>query len=297
MSILTAASANTNALSVLAQASMSTAQLGTTREIGAIDNQIQQRLNSQIAALAPPSDSAVVGYLTAQINGLQTQQSTIAALSPQYGANATTLSELQNQLGTLQTAAANGDSAGFDAALSQANTDVSNLTATNAPAPFQPDGVAALLVSGLGIGPSSQYNLSTPSGQAAASAAVTAAQNLVGQVFAVTTANQLLTGDLTNELNNTLAQLTQQQQDEQQGAQASTQAQIQTLTQQAQEQEHLIELALGNTSELASSIFSATNPPTPATSPLGVLENQVGATAQSSTAAAQASPAILSLLA
>lgn len=289
-------SSTSNALTILSQVSTSTAQEAATRETAAVETQIQNRLNAKIAALQPPTDNAVSNAVQAQITALQTQQSQIAALSPKYGANANVLSELQDQLGNLQTAASNGDSAAFDAALSQANTYVDDLTPVNAPAPLQSDGVAGLQGVGLGIGDSLQYDLSTPSGQAAAEAAVTNAQNTVGTIFGVTTANQLLANDLSTALTTQITSLQAQQQQQQNSAQSANQSEITRLTQQAQAQEHLIELALGNTTTLANSIFASENPPAPATSPLQVLQDQVGATAASSTAAANANPAVLSLL-
>lgn len=287
---------NSNVLSILAQASQSTAQETVTTETAAIDKQIQNRLNAQIAALQPPADNAASNALQAQITSLQTQQTQIAALSPKYGANGTVLSELQNQLADLQVAAQNGDSASFDAALSEANALVGDLTPVNAPAPLQADGIAGLQGQGLGIGNSSQYDLSTPAGQAAAEAAVSAAQTAVGTVFGVTGANQLLANDLSTALSSQISALQSQQQQQQGASQTSTQNEITRLTNLAQTQEHLIELALGNTTTLASSIFAADNPPATVTSPLQVLENQVGATAKSSTNAANANPPILSLL-
>lgn len=296
MTVSATSSTTTNVLSVLAQASTSTAQLSVTREEGLIVNDIQNRLSAQIAAIEPPSDDAVSNALQAQLSSLESQRSKMSALSPQYGANANVLSQLQTQLANLQTAASNGDSAGFDTALSQANLYLSDLAVINPPAPLQADGIAGLKGSGLGIASSAQYDLSTPSGQTAAEAAVSAAQNTVGIVFGVTTANQLLAGDISTALGTQITQIETQQQQQESSSQSSVQAQIQQLTEQAQNQEHLIQLALGNTTTLASSIFASVDPPTAASSPLQVLQDQVGATAASSTAASNATPAILSLL-
>jgi hypothetical protein len=286
-----------NVLSVLAQVSTSAAQLAVTSENGHIAADIQDRLNTQIAALQPASDSASGNALDSQITGLQTQQSAIEALSPKYGANANFLAGLQTQLSQLQTDASNGNSADFDNTLTAANTYLNDLTAITAPAPFQADGVAGLQEAGLGIANSSAYDLSTPSGQTEAAAAVTAAQNAVSNVFSITTANQLLASDLSNALSTQITQLNSLQQQEQSSSQSSSNAEIQRLTQQAHDQEHVIELALGNTTELANSLFTSTEPTTSPTSPLEVLENMVGATAASSTAASNSSPPILSLLA
>ena len=282
-------------LTTLAQAASNAASISQTTEINEIDAQIQNQLNDQIAALQPSLDPAVNNLLQSQINSLTTQQSTISALSPQYGQNAELLSDLQTQLSSLQTAATNGDSATFDAVLAAANTDVDDLTVISAPAPFQPDQVAGLKGNGLGIGSSASYDLSTPAGQAAASQAVQTAQNLVGVIFQATSGNQLLATDLTNSLSTQINTLTNQQQQSQQVDQSSAEAQIQQLTQLAQNQEHLIELSLGNTTSVATMLYNAENPPQPITSPLQALQEAVGAT-PATYSSQQSTPAILSLL-
>src|SRR6185437_11770256 len=143
--------ATTTALTVLAQVSTAAAQLANNREMALISQQIQKQLNAKIAALQPPTDTALANVTQAQITALENQRTAIGAVSTLSGANATILSDLQTQLAALQTAAGAGNSAGFDAALAAANTDVFDLTATAPPAPFQPDQVASLTGNGLGI--------------------------------------------------------------------------------------------------------------------------------------------------
>lgn len=283
-------------LTILAQAAANATKTADTTELSEIDNTIQNRLNAKIAALQPAADPAVSNVIQSQITALEKQRATITALQPQYGQNVNMLTDLQTQLANMQTAAANGDSTDFDAYLGAANSDVSNLVAVNAPAPFQSDQIAGLLGTGLGIGDSASYDLSTPSGQAAAELAVQNAQNTIGLVFQATSANQVLAGDLVNSLNTQINNLTTQQQQAQQASAAETESQILNLTQLAQNQEHLIELSLGSTSTIANVIENVDNPPQPITSPFQALQEAVGAT-PSTYSSQQSTPAILSLLA
>ncbi|HUZ72618.1 MAG TPA: hypothetical protein VMU87_06515 [Stellaceae bacterium] len=264
-------------------------------EIKQISNQIQKRLAQQTAALQAAPDSAMTTPLQAQITTLQSQSSTMSTIASNYGANANTIFDLQNQLAALQTDAANGDSASFDATLATANNDAYNLAVINLVPPLQPDGVATLKANGLGIGASSVYNLSTPAGQSSAAAAIQNAQNVVGQVSQITTSNQIVASSMSSALTNQVDSLNSQLQHLQQNTDTQTTAEIAKLTQQAQEQEHLIELAIGNTQLVSSALMQAENPPQPTRSPLGALSSAVGATV-SSYQSQQSSPAILSLL-
>ena len=287
-------SAPVTPLTILAETSAATTQQTNGREMKLISQQIQNNLNAKIATLQQTPDSAVANALQSQINALTSQRTSSTDVATTAGRNAYALSDLQTQLANLQTAASSGNSAGFDAALSAANTDVLDLTATAPPAPYQPDGIAGLQGNGLGIGSSSSYGLSTSTGQAAAAAAVQAAQTLVGQIFQTTTANQLLAGDIGSSLSTQINTLTAQQQTQSQSDQAATTAQITQLTTLAQNQTHLIELALGGTSAISNMVSAATNPPQPYTSVFQALEGAVGATPSSTSN--QPAP-ILSLLA
>lgn len=282
-------------LTILSQAAANAVQLADTQEISAIDAQIQNQLNAKIAILQAPPDTALTNALQTQITSLQKNQSSIADLAPKYGANANTLSSLSTQLANLQTAAANGDSASFDAALAAANLNLQDLTPVAAPAPLQPDRVAGLQGNGLNIGDSASYDLSTPAGQAAAAAAVSSAQALVQQVFQATSSNQLLSGDLSQTLSTQIGSLQSQLQQLQGADQTQVQTQIANLTQQAQDQEHLIELALGNSQTIATALSDAENPPQPITSVFGALEQAVAAT-PATYSSTNSAPAVLSLL-
>jgi hypothetical protein len=289
-----ASTSTTSALTILAQTTAIAAQTTNNREIKAIDQQIQNTLNAKIATLQQTPDAAVANALQSQITALSAQRTAVSQVASTAGANATILSDLQVQLANLQTAAASGNSAGFDATLSAANTDLLDLTTTSPPAPFQPNGIAGLQGKGLGIGSSASYNLSTPAGQTAAKNDVQAAQTLVGQVFQATTSNQLVADDIETSLSTQINTLTAQQQQQSQADQAATTAQAAHLTQLASNQTHLIELSLGTTSAVANMIAKVDNPPLPYTSVFQALEGAVGATPSSTR---QQPAAILSLLA
>ena len=285
----------TTFLDVLATAASNAAQSQSKIEIDLINGQIQNQLQAKIAALQTTPDAPVIDALQAQITGLQQQASAASTIGAQFGGNAGILADLQDQLGAMQTAAASGDSSGFDTALASANTDVGDLAVIAPTAPYQPDQVDTLKLNGLGIGNAASYDLSTPPGQAAAAADVQTAQDLIGQIFAATTSNQVVAGSigtaLTTQVNSLTAQLSHLQQTDQ----TDTTTKIQQLTQQAQDQAHLIQLALGNSQILAQALMQATNPPQPYTSPFDALENTASGTATSGTA--QTAPAVLSLLA
>jgi hypothetical protein len=284
----------TTALTVLGQASATATQLAQQQQLNIIGQQIQKQLATKIAALQQTADPAIAQMQAAQVATLQKQQAAFSSLATSYGQNSGTLVDLQQHLATLQTSASGGDSAGFDAALSAANTDVSNLLVVTAPAPLQSDLVLGLKGNGLAIQSSGAYDLSSPTGQAAAAAAVSAAQTLVGQIAQATTSNQLLASNLSSTRGTQVDTLSSQSQEEQQAAQIATGTQILQLQQQAQNQAHLIELALGNTSALANVIANAINPPQPPSSIFAAL----GAAAANAAGNAPASaPAILSLFA
>jgi hypothetical protein len=285
----------TTALTVLAQAAADSTQTANTEELAEIDNLIQNRLNTEIAALQPPADSAITTALGNQISSLQAEQSSTQKLGAEWGNNSNILESVQTQLAQLQTYAAAGDATDFDTTLAAANVDVSDLTVVNAPAPYQPDGVEGLKGNGLGIGNAASYDLSTEAGQQAAAAAINAAQSLVGQIAATTTSNHLLAGDLTTSISTQLNTLISLQQQAENSSTTATQNQIAALTEDAQNQEHLIELSLGSTQTIASMVSNVENPPQPITSVFEALQDAVGAT-PATYSSTQSTPAILSLL-
>jgi len=230
------------------------------------------------------------------INQLNKKLSTVTTVGNDSSTNAGMLSQMQNQLAALQTAAANGDSSSFDSNLGMLNTELGNLLVVPPTAPFQPDQISGLKGTGLGIQSSAYYDLSTTNGQAAAAADINNAQTRIGQIFGIVTSNQLVATSLTSSLSDQINSLNNTLQQTQTTDQLNNAAASAKLTQLAQNQEHLIQLALGNTTLLSDALANMATIPDLPTSPFDVLSNAVGATATSITPA-QTSSAILSLLA
>lgn len=287
-------------LSALAQAAQTRAQQSQTLQLAEIDKQIQNQLNVKIAAIQAAPDTAATSVLQDDVTDVSNAKTNLTTLQKAYSQNLTVITDLQTQLANLQTAAQNGDSTSFDAYLAAANTDVTDLQIVTPNPIFQPDGVAPLQGNGLGIGSSSSYDLSTSAGQTAAAAAISAAQTIVNQISTITGNNITVAGSQIDALATQYDNYNSQLQAQQSAQSSASQTEITTLTKRAQTQEHLIELALGNSQRLAASLFAQENPPSPPTSVLGVLTNAVGQTAssyqQQATADASA-PSILSLFA
>lgn len=212
----------TSFLDVLASAASTAAQMRSRIQIDLINGQIQKQLKAKIAELQNAPDTVVTGTLQTQITALQKHASAASTIGSKFGANANVLSDLQNQLAAMQTAAAAGDAAGFDAALAAAGIDVGDLGIVTPTAPFQPDRIDALKANGLAIGDSASYDLSTPQGQAAAAADVQAAQTLIGEIFQATTSNQVLAGSITTALTTHINTLVSHLRDLQQTGQLET---------------------------------------------------------------------------
>jgi len=296
LTISSLGSTTTTALTILAQAATNAVGLSQNVELDQIDGRMQDQLNQKIAALQTPPDAATISQTESQLKQLQQQGSTVSKQTSQYTANSNVLSEIQNQLTALQTAAAQGDATSFDNGLAVANTELSNLMAIPPTAPYQPDHVLGLQGSGFGIQSSSTYDLSTPAGQNAAQADIQTALNLVSQASAATTSNELVATSLSTALSGQIGSLDTTLQQDEQTDQMQLAAQTAQLTQQTQDQEHLIELALGNTTQLSTVLSQIENPPQTATSAFDVLSSAVGATASSYTSQGS-SPPILSLFA
>ena len=280
----------TTALTTLAQASSTALQLSNKNELNIINAQIQKQVASKIAALQGTTDAGVTALAQAQLTSAQNKINSLTALTPQFGHNANVLSDLTTQLAALQTAASSGDSTTFDNLIAQSNIDIADLTRIPPTAPFQPDQVSTLKLNGLNIGSSASYDLSTPDGQTAAAAAVKSAQNLIGQIFQVTTSNQLLATSLTTALSTQVNSLNSQISNQQTIDQTTLNNQITKLSEQAANQLHLIELALGNTQTVATALAAAMNPVQPVSSVFEALGN--GAAGNTT----NTGPAILSLL-
>ncbi len=285
---------------VLTQTAQATASETQKIQIAQITQDLQNETNQQIAALQAPTDQVSVNYSQQQINALMAQQKTISGLETRYGSNANILADLTNQLAKMAGAATAGNSTSFDNARTAATTDLNDLAVIAYNPLFQADGIASLKTNGLGVNSSASYNLSTPAGQAAAGAAVAAAQTLFSSSFKTTSANQTLAASQSTALNGQISAL---QTLESQTENAQT-TQIATETQQLQtnmqNQLHLIELNIGDSGELATEIFNAANPPQPVSSVFGELETAAvtaATPAGSSTNQPSAPAAILSLFA
>ncbi len=296
MTISSIPGTTTTILTVLAQAAQNATQLSTQVESDQATSQIEKQLAQKIAAIPATGDDTLDKVSQSQLSTLKATFSTVAARSSQYGANGNVFTDINNQLNAMQTAAKNGDSANFDFSFSVIQTDIGNLQITPPTAPFQPDQIPQLKTTGLSIQSAATYDLSTPAGQAAASADVSTAQQYINQLLTVTTSNQVVASSLATGLSNQIDFLNQNLQQTLSASQVSVQLQTAQLTQLAHDQEHLIQLALGNTTLLSSALAKMATISSPPTSPFAVLTDAVGATASSITPT-QTSSAILSLLA
>jgi hypothetical protein len=285
----------TNALTALAQISAQNVQTAQNQQINLISQRLQEQLNAKIAAYQKSTDDSATAVTQAQLNSAQNQLSTISTMQTNYGTNVNTLNDLTAQLAAMQTAVTNGDSAGFDGALTLANNDVGSLVVVNPLGSFQPDGVSTFKINGLGISDSSTYDLSTPAGQAAAQTAIQNAQNTVNTIYQVTSANNTLAAAQKTALSGQVNALQSTINTAQQNQQTLSNTQIQQMMTNEQNQLHLIELSLGNSQALSNALAQAMSPPQPAQSVFDVLVNAVGAT-PATYAAQQSTPAILSLL-
>jgi hypothetical protein len=286
----------TNMLTILAQASQNATQLSVQVESDQATAQLERELKQKIAAIPSTADDTLVKVSQAQLTRLKTTFSTVSTRSSQFGGNGNTLTNINNQLAALQVAAANGDAANFDKGLSISGTDIGNLVVIPPTAPFQPDRILQLKTNGLAIKNSASYDLSTASGQAAAKADVNTAQEYINQLLAATTSNQVVASSLATALSGQIDFLNQTLQQTVQTSQLDVLSQTAHLTQLAHNQEHLIQLALGNTTELSSALAKMATITDPPKSPFAVLTNAVGATADSITPT-QVSSAVLSILA
>ncbi len=258
---------------------------------------LQNQLNRQLAALQPPTDQVSIDLSQNQVKSLQAQQKTISALETQFGNNGNLLADMSNQLNLMAQATSNSDGTAFDNALSALNTDLTDLTPPAWNPLFQSDGIAQLKTNGINIQSSATYNLTTPSGQAAATADITTVQNQLQTILKLNGGNQTLAASQLTALNGQISAL-QNYQYQQQTAQSQAVAQqTAQLQQNMQNQLHLIELSLGQTSQLATALSAALNPPQPVNSVFGALVGSVGQTAAGAEKQLGQTPAVLSLFA
>ena len=288
-------SSGSSPLSVLQSIAQTTSQLTQRQQLANIAQDLQNQLNRQLAALQPPTDLVSINLSQNRINGLQAQQKTVSSLETVFGNNGNLLSDMSNQLNLMAQAVTNGDGAAFDDALSALNTDLSDLTPPDWNPLFQSDGIAPLKTNGINIQSSATYDLTTPAGQAAATADVTAVQNQLQAIITINGSNQTVAASQITALNGQISAL-QNMQFQQQTAQSQAIAQ-QTAQLQAnmQNQLHLIELSLGQTNQLSTALSAALNPPQPVKSVFGALVGSVGQTAAGVEQQLGSNPAILSL--
>jgi hypothetical protein len=282
---------------VLQSIAQATASMTQSQQLAMIAQDLQNQLNRQIAALQPPSDQVSINLSQKRINALQAQQKTISGLETQFGNNGNLLSDMSNQLNLMAQAVGNSDGTAFDNALSALNTDLTDLTPPDWNVLFQSDGIAQLKTNGINIQSSAAYDLTTPAGQAAATADVTAVQNQLQTIITLNGGNQTVAASQITALNgqiSALQSLQLQQQTAQSQAVAKQTAQLQA---NMQNQLHLIELSLGQTSQLSTALSAALNPPKPINSLFGALVNSVGQTAAGVETQLGQNPAVLSLFA
>jgi hypothetical protein len=282
---------------VLASVAQSQTALAQQTQLAEISQDLQNQLNTRLAALQAPTDQVSVDLSQQRITALETQLTAVSASEKQFGTNGSLLSDMTSQLSLMAQAVNSSDGAGFDTALSALNTDLSDIVPPGFNPLFQNDGTAALKTNGFSIQSSASYNLSTPAGQAAATADVTTAQNLAEGILKTNGNNQAIAASQTTALDgqiNALQTLQSQQQDaqSQQVAQETTQ-----LQQNMQNQLHLIELNLGNTSQTANMLSLFSNPPQQVTSVFGALMNAVGESGSTAETQLGQTPAVLSLFA
>ncbi len=266
-------SSTTSIMNVLTQAALTQAASQESYRFNLVQNLLNAQFQKKIAALQASNDtSAKDNFLKVEISQLAQQKATYSTLQKQYGQNANILSDITNQIIAMQNAASAGDSATFDGALATANADVTYLTVVQNNGTMQPDGVAQLQTSGLGVQSSASYDLSTPDGQAAALADLQNASTLVNQVYAATSGNQTVAGSQASALGSQSDTLNSTLEDDQFNNAANVTVQTLKLKTQLQTQVHLIQLNFANAQSAGASLQqqqlalqAALEPPPPGT--------------------------------
>lgn len=254
--INTALATSTMLMTKLAAVNAANAASQTNNRLTLIQNDINAQLNQKIAQLQQQAQDPAVTILQQQESTLNTQLNTYQNAEQQVAGNNSTLGDLSLQLSDLAVAAQSGDASTFDQTLAAAQNDVDSLQVVSFTPGLQPDGIASLKYAGLGIQASGSYDLSTPSGQAQALAAVQAAQATVQQITTTSTLNQQITASIQQSLQTQISGISTQVANLQQTELTDAQTQIANLQQQAQEEYHLIEMNLGNTNNAASVLTS-----------------------------------------
>jgi len=254
-SVPTLSTSTTSIMNVLTQAALNNAAAQESYRFQLVQTQLNNQFQKKIAALKASNDtSAQDDFLKVQISQESQQKATFSALQAQYGANANILADITTQITALQNAASAGDSATFDGALATANADVSFLTVVQDNPAVQPDGVAQLKTGGLGVQPSSSYDLSTTAGQTAALADLQNAANLINQVYSVTTSNQTIAGSAATALDSKISGQDSTVQNDQLNQTAAVALKTLQLKQQLTTQLHLIELSFANAQSAGASL-------------------------------------------
>ena len=266
-------SSTTSIMNVLTQASLANAASQESYRFQLVQKLLNTQFQAKIAALKAGSDSSAKdNFLKVQISHAAQQKATYSTLHAQYGSNANILADITLQISAMQNAASAGDSAAFDGALVTANAEVSYLTVVQDNPAFQPDGVAQLKTNGLGVQSSSNYDLSSPEGQASALADLSNASSAINQIYSITTGNQTVAGSETSALDTQLSGLKGTLENDQFDRAANITLQTLKLKQQLNTQVHLIQLNFANAQTAGASLQqqqlagqAALEPPPPGT--------------------------------
>jgi hypothetical protein len=291
------ATAAFNPFNTLQSVTQSMASITQNLQMANIAQGLQNQLNRKLAAIQPPVDQVTITMSQNRVLALQAQQKTVSTFETQFGNNGSILADMSNQLNLMAQAINNGDSTAFDNGLSGLQTNMSIMSPPAWNALFQPDGLAKLKNNGLNIQSSAAYDLSTPEGQAAATADITNVQNALQSVIKINGSNQTVAASQLTALNGQISSLQSIQFQQQQASNDAVQKQTQMLTQNMQNTLHLIQLSLGQSTSLATALHSALNPPSPISSVFGALSNSIGQTASNAEKQLGNNPAILSLFA
>jgi hypothetical protein len=285
-----------NPFSTLQSVADSMSKVTQNQQMAMIAQGLQNQLNRQLAAIQPPTDQVSINLSQNRINALQAQQKTISSLETQFGNNGSILADMSNQLNLMVQAIGNGDNTAFDNALSALNTNYTILTPPSWNAIFQNDGIGQFkMAGGINIQSSASYDLSTQAGQDAATADITNVQNLIQGMLKVNGANQTVAASQLTALNGQINSLQTLQFQQQTASQQAVQKQTAQLTQNMQNQLHLIQLSLGQSTSMAAAVSAALNPPQPINSVFGALSNSIGQTAAGAVKQLGQTPAVLSL--
>jgi hypothetical protein len=262
----------------LAQVAGASAQAMVNYRIQLVGNQLTAQLNKRVAQLQAQSNDAIIPSLQSRAKALTQQDNGYTATQAPLSQNGAILADLTLQLGNLAAAALASDSAAFDQTLRSATTDVDNLALVPFQPGFQPDGVLPLKGKGLGIQSSATYDLSTPAGQAQATADVDAATRVAQQIFSQTTQNQAIATSADKALQGQLSAISDQISQRQFHQLGDAALEIAKLKQRTQQQFHVIELAFGGVGQSASILTSIQKANDTAPSPGSIVSLLVGST-------------------